>query len=115
MRKSKEVLLTGMEPITMKEMTVVHFPAAIRVLKQLTNTGETDVEAISGMVLEHYQQILDVLVDCSSLSVDQFREVGASDLIELVRAWVEANESFFGQVKTAATQALRTRSGVSAA
>jgi hypothetical protein len=110
-RKSKEVILSGMEPIAMKEMTVAHFPTAIRLLKELVEAGDVlAVEGMASMVLGHYQEILDVLVDCSSLNSDQFTEVGASDLMDLIGAWVEANDSFFDRLKGAVPRAMRIAS-----
>jgi hypothetical protein len=113
-RKSKEVILTGIEPIAMKEMTAAHFPTAIRLLKELVSAGDVlAVESMAELVLGHYQEILEVLVDCSSLTADQFREVGASDLMDLVQAWVEANESFFDRLKGAVPLVTTTRSAPS--
>jgi hypothetical protein len=118
-RKSKEVILAGMEPVKMLEMTVTHFPTAIAIMKRLLRPTEkaepkdVTVAEVIELVLDHYQQMLDVLIDCCSLTADQFREVGASDIIELVKAWAEANESFFDQVRATGEQVKRTRSAPS--
>ena len=102
MRKSKEVILEGMEPVRMQEMTVSHFPAAVRLLKRaMSAQGEITTDAAMEILLDHYDEAVQILVDCSNLSEEDFRKVGGSDLIEIVKGWVEANDSFFGKVQAA--------------
>lgn len=100
MRKSVEVILEGMEPVRMLEMTVSHFPAAMRLLKHAIGTGgELTTDVAMEILLEHYDDAVRILADCSSLSEEDFRMVGGSDLVELIQGWVAANDSFFGKVQ----------------
>ena len=100
MRKSQEVILEGMEPVRMLEMTVSHFPAAMRLLKRaISAQGEITTDAAMEILLDHYDEALQILVDCSNLSEEEFRKVGGSDLIEIIQGWVNANDSFFEKVQ----------------
>lgn len=99
MRKSKQVILEGLEPITVKEMTVAHLPVVLKVLKQVPITGDLDISAASDLVLEHFGALVEVLSDCSGLEVRQLNEIGGSDLVEIIQGWLEANEGFFESVR----------------
>ena len=99
MRKSQEVILEGMEPVRMLEMTVSHFPAAMRLLKRAVTQGEITTDAAMDILLDHYDEAVGILVDCSNLSEEEFRKVGGSDLIEIIEGWVKANDSFFVKVQ----------------
>jgi len=90
-----------MEPVRMSEMTVSHFPAAMRLLKDAVSKGEITTDAAMEILLEHYDEAVRILADCSNLSDEDFRKIGGSDLIEIVKGWVQANDSFFEKVQAA--------------
>ena len=99
MRKVQEVVLEGLPVIKMQEMTPVHFPVAIGLLKEVLAAGNLTHARIVELVMEHYDKCLQVLVDCSGMSDDEFRGLGASDFVAVVEGWVQANESFFDRIK----------------
>jgi hypothetical protein len=99
MRKVQEVILEGLEPVRMKEMTVSHFPIAIRFFKDLLAAGNLTAETVGKLVLERYTELVQVLIECSSLNEEAFREIGACDLLAIIEGWVTANQSFFDQIR----------------
>lgn len=99
MRKSRQVILAGLEAITVKEMTVTHLPTVLKILKQVPVAGDLDTAAASDLVLENFDAMKSMICDCSGLTEQQLAEIGGADLVEIVQAWLEANESFFESVK----------------
>jgi len=104
MRKKKEVVLEGIEPVIMQEMTPEHFPAALLLMQKLYKKGlgtsdlkETDLLDVA---LEHYEDLKEVVRDCSGLTPEQFKQIGGSDFLDLLEGWVEANTAFFEKVKS---------------
>lgn len=61
MRKFKEVILEGLGPIRMQEMTVSHFPGALKILKHAASSGgNLDVQVSVDLVLDHYDEAVHI-------------------------------------------------------
>jgi len=102
MRRRKELILEGMSPVVMMEMTPIHFPGALKLLSELYSKDlqEIDTAHVVNVVNGHFDELSGIIQGCSNLSLDQFKELGGCDLVLCIEAWVEANSPFFDQIMT---------------
>lgn len=99
MRKSKKIILEGLEPIEVREMTVSHFPTMLALMKEVVGLGELDMSKAAEILISHYDKLKTTLCDCMSISEEKLAEVGGSDLVEILETWVEVNSVFFEKLK----------------
>lgn len=100
MRKEKKIVLEGLEPNEIREMTVSHFPTMLALMKEVIGIGDLDMSKAAEILISHYDELKATLCDCMSISEDKLAEVGGSDLVEILEAWVEVNSGFFEKLKS---------------
>ena len=96
MREQKTITL-GENKVTVYEMTPKEVIFVLPILKELLKRDLTEEELIN-LLIEKYDNIKEVLVNCTSLK-EEILDVGLSYLMPVLRAFVEVNRAFFEEAK----------------
>jgi len=100
MRNQKTIQIADVGSVSVKEMTPAHFPQVLLFLASMyKEDAQIDTAHVVQNILKHYDSISGVLQSCTSLDADAFQELGGSDVIDVIEAWVEANSPFFEKLK----------------